>query len=62
MQPGFHSFLCNSLQVGLPGVKFNDAGLLANNFRDVISYTGQIEGLGEPVEWIPCRLGVMGAD
>lgn len=59
---GFHSFLCNFLQVGLPGVKFNDAGLLANDFRDVISYAGQIGGLGEPVKWIPCRLGVMGAD
>ena len=55
---GFHSFLCNSLQVGLPGVKFNDIGLLANDFCDVISYAEQIKGLGEPVEWIPCRLGI----
>lgn len=54
---GFHSFLCNSLQVGLPGVKFNDIGLLENDFHDVISYAEQIEGLGEPVEWLPCRLG-----
>lgn len=55
---GFHSFLCNSLQVGLPRVKFNDIGLLANDFRDVISYAEQIKGLGEPVEWFPCRLGI----
>ncbi len=55
---GFHSFLCNSLQVGLPGVKFNDIGLLANDFHDVISYAEQIKGLGEPVEWFPCRLGI----
>lgn len=55
---GFHSFLCNSLQEGLPGVKFNDMGLLSNEFYDVISYAEQIKGLGEPVEWIPFRLGI----
>ncbi len=56
--PGFHSFLCNSLQVGLPGVKFNNMGLLANDFQDVINYAGQTKGLGEPVEWLPYRLGI----
>lgn len=56
---GFHSFLCNSLQTGLSGVKFDDVGLLQNDFRDVISYAEQIKGLGEPVEWIPCRIGVV---
>ena len=55
---GFHSFLCNSLQVGLSGAKFNDIGLLANDFRDVISYAEQTKGLGEPVSWFPCRLGI----
>ena len=55
---GFHSFLCNSLQIGLPGVKFNNIGLLTNDFCDVISYAEQIKGLGEPVEWLPCRLGI----
>lgn len=55
---GFHSFLCNSLHIGLSEAKFNDIGLLANDFCDVISYAEQIKGLGEPVEWIPCRLGI----
>lgn len=54
----FHSFLCNSLQAGLPEAKFNDIGLLENDFHDVISYAEQIEGLGEPVQWLPCRLGI----
>ncbi len=55
---GFHSFLCNALQLGLPGVKFNDIGLLENGFDDVISYAERIKGLGEPVEWLPCKLGI----
>lgn len=55
---GFHSFLCNSLQVDLSGVKFNDMGLLENDFQDVIRYAEQIKGFGEPVEWLPCRLGM----
>lgn len=55
---GFHSFLCNSLQIGLSGVEFNDIGLLKNDFRDVIRCAGQIKGFGEPVEWLPCRIGM----
>ena len=55
---GFHSFLCNSLQTGLLGVKFNDIGLLKNDFHDVISYAKKIKGLGEPVEWLPYRIGM----
>jgi len=55
---GFHSFLCNSLQLDLPGAKFNDAGLLENRFEDVIRYAERIQGLGEPVEWLPCKVGV----
>ena len=55
---GFHSFLCNSLQTGLLGAKFNDIELLENDFHDVISYAEQIKGLGEPVEWIPCKIGM----
>jgi len=54
---GFHSFLCNSLQKELAGAKFNDMGLLDNDFTDVILYAKQIEGLGEPVRWIPCKIG-----
>lgn len=57
---GFHSFLCNSLQEILPVVRFNDLGLLANEFHEVADFARQIEGKGEPVEWIPCRLGNCG--
>lgn len=55
---GFHSFLCNSLQKSLPGVKFNDMGLLDHDFSEVARFARRIEGKGEPVEWIPCRIGV----
>lgn len=54
---GFHSFLCNSLQDDLPATRFNSFGLLENNFEEVVQLASQIEGLGEPVEWIPCRVG-----
>lgn len=54
---GFHSFLCNSLQEILPEARFNDMGLLENSFYEVVDFVCRIEGKGEPVEWIPCRLG-----
>ena len=54
---GFHSFLCNSLQESLLTAKFNNIGLLENEFQNVIHYAKQIKGLGEPVEWIPCKVG-----
>lgn len=53
----FHSFLCNELQKELPKAAFNEFSLLENDFQDVICYAGQIEGRGEPVMWIPCRVG-----
>jgi len=57
---GFHSFLCNSLQEDLPDARFNDVGLLENGFHETEGFAHQIEGKGEPVEWIPCRIGVYG--
>lgn len=54
---GFHSFLCNSLQKDLPDARFNDMGLLDHEFHEVINFAHQIQGKGEPVEWIPCRVG-----
>ena len=54
----FHSFLCNSLQKELPDARFNDVGLLCNVFQEVEEFAHQIQGKGEPVEWIPCRIGV----
>lgn len=55
---GFHSFLCNSLQKELPDIKFNPMGLLDHDFTEVAGFANQIKGKGEPVEWIPCRIGV----
>jgi len=55
---GFHSFLCNSLQKELPNARFNDTGLLGNEFHEVEDFACQIQGKGEPVEWIPCRIGM----
>ena len=57
---GFHSFLCNSLQEELPDARFNDVGLLGNVFQEVEEFAHQIQGKGEPVEWIPCRIGMHG--
>ena len=57
---GFHSFLCNALQNDLPEARFNDMGLLENEFCEVAEFARQIEGKGEPVEWIPSRIGVYG--
>lgn len=54
---GFHSFLCNSLQKDLPDAKFNHMGLLDHDFPEVVRFARQIRGKGEPVEWIPCRIG-----
>ena len=55
---GFHSFLCNSLQKELPDIKFNHIGLPDHDFTEVTRFASQIKGKGEPVEWIPCRIGV----
>lgn len=54
---GFHSFLCNSLQRELPEAVFNDIGLLRNDFSEVAEFARRIEGKGEPVEWIPFKIG-----
>lgn len=54
---GFHSFLCNSLQQELPEASFRDPGLLANDFPSVVRFARRIAGLGEPVVWLPCRIG-----
>ncbi len=54
---GFHSFLCNSLQRELPEAEWNGIGLLKNDFGEVAQFADTIQGIGEPVEWIPCRIG-----
>lgn len=57
---GFHSFLCNSLEKQLPDAKFNGVGLLENVFSDVTRFAGMIQGQGEPVVWVPCKVGACG--
>lgn len=54
---GFHSFLCNGLQEMLPMAFFNEYGLLGNTFQEVAAFSDEIQGYGEPVRWIPCRIG-----
>lgn len=63
---GFHSFLCNSLHRGLPADAFNEMGLLQQTFcfEEIAAFAQNMKGRGEPVEWIPCRIGrpAAGAD
>lgn len=53
----FHSFLCNSLYEMLPGVRFNHYGLLEHTFEEAAVFSDRIQGYGEPVLWVPCRIG-----
>ena len=54
---GFHYFLCNRLDKMLPAASFNSYGLLENTFDEAADFSSQIQGYGEPVIWIPCRIG-----
>ena len=54
---GLHSFLCNRLDKMLPAASFNSYGLLENTFDEAADFSSQIQGYGEPVIWIPCRIG-----
>lgn len=54
---GFHTFLCNSLHKESKMLRFNKHCLLENEFKSVQDFAKQIQGKGEPVEWIPCRIG-----
>ncbi len=54
---GFHTFLCNSLHEEVEMPKFNQYCLLENDFEVVKDFAKQIKEKGEPVEWIPCRIG-----
>ena len=54
---GFHTFLCNGLHKELEMPKFSQCCLLENDFETVQNFAKQIQGRGEPVEWIPCRIG-----
>ncbi len=49
----FHSFLCNSLHKDNKTARFNKYCLLDNTFEETEQIAKSIEGLGEPVDWIP---------
>ncbi len=53
----YHSFLCNNLHEGLPDIRFNDLCLLDNDYEEVCGFADMIKGFGEPVEWLPFRIG-----
>lgn len=53
---GFHSYLCNGLEKTIAEdytLKVNYQGLIQNSYEEVVDFTKRIEGMGEPVEWIP---------
>lgn len=52
----FHSFLCNSLQKQFLDVKFNSYGLLDETYSKTEQMSFSIQGMGEPVDWIPVIL------
>lgn len=53
---GFHSFLCNSLQENYPTLRFNKYGLINEDYSVVEDIAMEIQGQGEPVEWIPVEI------
>lgn len=55
---GFHSFLCNNLHKGDEKIRFNDLGLLDMPFSEVEQLACDCQGYGEPVLWVPCRIGL----
>lgn len=55
---GFHTFLCNGLHKELELIQFNKYCLIENDFETVQNFAMQIQGKGEPVEWIPCKIGL----
>ncbi len=50
----------NSNRLKLEETLNRGVGLLCNVFSEVEGFTRQIQGKGEPVEWIPCRIGMHG--
>lgn len=53
---GFHSFLCNSLHKEFYDIKFTSLGLLDMDYWKVELMAQMIQGKGEPVDWIPCKI------
>lgn len=53
---GFHSFLCNHLHKEFNHIKFTALGLLDMDYREVAAMAQMIQGKGEPVDWMACRV------
>ncbi|WP_455530031.1 hypothetical protein [Ruminococcus sp.] len=53
---GFHSFLCNSLHEEFDEISFNKYGLLDESFEKAEQMAEKIQGMGEPVDWIPVMI------
>ena len=53
---GFHSFLCNSLQENYPNLWFSKYGLINEDYSVAEDIAMEIQGKGEPVEWIPVEI------
>ena len=53
---GFHSFLCNSLHEEFDDISFNKYGLLDESFEKAEQMAEKIQGMGEPVDWIPVMI------
>ena len=52
----FHSFLCNSLHKRFDGLKFSRYGLLDADLSAAKNIASEIQGKGEPVDWIPVEI------
>ena len=52
----FHSFLCSGLEKQFPDVRFNLYGLLDETYYKTEQMSFSIQGMGEPVDWIPVIL------
>lgn len=53
---GFHSFLCNRLEKQFSDVTFNSYGLMDETYSKTEQMSLSIQGMGEPVDWIPVIL------
>ena len=49
--------MCNMLYEELPKARFNELCLLENDFSEVEKFAEDIADLGEPVDWLPFRIG-----
>lgn len=53
---GFHSFFCNKLQDEFPDIRYTRKGLIDADFDTVAKMADKIQGMGEPVDWVPVAI------